>query len=83
MPDPTHPIALIDVRDLAEWIVECAEQRHCGIFNAAGDDGQRGWGHGHYRCVAALHYEERRQEPRLAGLSDEEEKEIRRKLSGG
>lgn len=147
VPDPTHPIALIDVRDLAEWIVECAEQRHCGIFNAAGETmtladvldlsreitastavpwvlsnealadfdvaawmGPRSlplWVNDpSYRyvatfnsaaarerglvlsplretLVAALRYEERRQEPRLAGLSDEEEREIRRKLSGG
>ncbi|WP_136610334.1 NAD-dependent epimerase/dehydratase family protein [Sinomonas albida] len=37
VPDaPELPTAVIDVRDLASWIVDCAERRTRGIFNAAG-----------------------------------------------
>lgn len=35
-PDPDFPVALIDVQDLASWILDCAEQRVHGIFNATG-----------------------------------------------
>lgn len=34
--DPTFPCAMIDVRDLASWVVSAAEQRLDGIFNATG-----------------------------------------------
>ncbi|MDQ2850131.1 MAG: NAD-dependent epimerase/dehydratase family protein [Actinomycetota bacterium] len=34
--DPDVPTALIDVRDLAGWLVSCAETGVAGIFNAAG-----------------------------------------------
>ncbi|MBK0422534.1 NAD-dependent epimerase/dehydratase family protein [Leucobacter sp. CSA2] len=34
--DPTFPCAMIDVRDLADWIVAAAEQRIDGVFNATG-----------------------------------------------
>jgi nucleoside-diphosphate-sugar epimerase len=34
--DPDLPCALIDVRDLADWIVTAAEQHLDGTFNAAG-----------------------------------------------
>ncbi len=34
--DPDLPCALIDVRDLADWIVTAAEQRLDGTFNATG-----------------------------------------------
>jgi 2'-hydroxyisoflavone reductase len=37
VPDaPEVPTALIDVRDLAGWLVRCAERRTAGIFNAMG-----------------------------------------------
>lgn len=142
VPDPTFPVAMIDVEDLAAWIVECAERRHSGTFNATGrtttlsevlglsqeitasaavaypvsDDvldahGVASWmgpkslplwvndpsfryvstldttaarEHGltmrslRDTLAAALEYEEHRQEPRLAGLSDEEEELLRR-----
>lgn len=35
---PERPIQLIDVRDLAEWIVRMVEVRQTGIFNATGPD---------------------------------------------
>lgn len=34
--DPTQPIALLDVRDLAAWLVVQADQKTHGIYNAAG-----------------------------------------------
>jgi 2'-hydroxyisoflavone reductase len=38
VPDaPAQPTQLIDVRDLAQWIVRAAEARVCGPFNACGD----------------------------------------------
>jgi 2'-hydroxyisoflavone reductase len=33
---PTDPIQLIDVRDLADWIVHCIENNIVGVFNATG-----------------------------------------------
>jgi len=33
---PARPVQLIDVRDLAEWIVRMAEERRTGHFNATG-----------------------------------------------
>lgn len=36
VPDDSFPVALIDVEDLAAWIVQCAEHRITGVFNAAG-----------------------------------------------
>jgi 2'-hydroxyisoflavone reductase len=33
---PSDPIQIIDVRDLAEWIVYCIENRVVGIYNATG-----------------------------------------------
>lgn len=35
-PDLTFPVAMIDVEDLAAWVVDCAEQRTHGTFNATG-----------------------------------------------
>lgn len=35
--DPDAAAQLIDVRDLARWIVSCAEARRTGIFNATGE----------------------------------------------
>jgi len=33
---PADPIQVIDVRDLAEWAVDCIERKVFGIFNATG-----------------------------------------------
>jgi 2'-hydroxyisoflavone reductase len=33
---PAHPVQLIDARDLAGWILRCAEARVSGVFNATG-----------------------------------------------
>ncbi len=33
---PEDPIQIIDVRDLAEWIVHCIEQNVTGVYNATG-----------------------------------------------
>ncbi len=35
---PDDPIQLIDVRDLAEWIVHCIENATFGVFNATGPE---------------------------------------------
>ena len=35
-PDESQPVQLIDVRDLAEWMVTCCENRTAGAFNAGG-----------------------------------------------
>jgi 2'-hydroxyisoflavone reductase len=34
--DPTDPIQIIDVRDLAEWAIHCIENNTVGTFNATG-----------------------------------------------
>jgi nucleoside-diphosphate-sugar epimerase len=34
--DPDQPVQLIDVRDLAAWILACAEAPWSGVFNASG-----------------------------------------------
>jgi nucleoside-diphosphate-sugar epimerase len=39
---PDDPVQLIDVRDLAAWIVECAEQRRTGTFDGIGPRLTRG-----------------------------------------
>lgn len=31
---PDDPVQVVDVRDLASWLVDCAEQRRTGIFDA-------------------------------------------------
>jgi len=37
VPDAPHlPTAIIDVRDLADWLVRCAEAGTAGVFNAVG-----------------------------------------------
>lgn len=35
---PDHPVQIIDVRDLAEWIVRMVEARRTGTYNATGPD---------------------------------------------
>lgn len=36
--EPSDPLQWIDVRDLAEWMVRCAENRTMGVFLATGPD---------------------------------------------
>jgi 2'-hydroxyisoflavone reductase len=36
--DPTDPIQVIDVRDLADWIIHCIEKNITGVFNATGPE---------------------------------------------
>lgn len=144
--DPDQPCALIDVRDLADWIVAAAEHRVAGTFNATGptvslagaltvaaevggsgalprpvpperlrelgvgswmgpmslplwidDPDARGLAtlNSARARAAGLHtrplvetfhdvlvYEERRTEPRRAGLTDDEERRVRAALGG-
>lgn len=35
-PDLTFPVAMIDVEDLASWVLDCVERRTVGIYNATG-----------------------------------------------
>jgi 2'-hydroxyisoflavone reductase len=35
---PADPIQIIDVRDLAEWIVHCIERNITGVYNATGPE---------------------------------------------
>lgn len=46
---PTDPFQLIDVRDLAEWLVLMVENRTIGKFNAIGPEKPMTWG----RAIAA------------------------------
>lgn len=41
---PSDPIQMIDVRDLAEWIVRCIEQSTVGVYNAIGPKEKLEWG---------------------------------------
>lgn len=34
--EPERPVQFIDVRDLAEWLVRCCEDRTTGVYNAVG-----------------------------------------------
>src|SRR5256884_6306716 len=34
--DPNDPVQFIDARDLAEWTIRMAENRHTGLYNATG-----------------------------------------------
>jgi 2'-hydroxyisoflavone reductase len=36
--DPEAPVQMIDVRDLAEWMIAMAERRASGVFNATGPE---------------------------------------------
>lgn len=42
--DPADPIQVIDVRDLAEWCIHCAEARVAGVYNATGPKQPMAWG---------------------------------------
>jgi len=42
--NPSDPLQLIDVRDLAEWLVKLVESGTTGRFNATGPDRRMGWG---------------------------------------
>lgn len=46
---PDDPIQVIDVRDLAAWMVRVAETKTTGVFNACGPETRLAWG----RVVAA------------------------------
>ncbi len=41
---PTDPVAIIDVRDLAAWLVHLVEQGTAGVFNACGPEKRLAWG---------------------------------------
>ena len=41
---PTDPIEIIDVRDLATWLILLVEQRTLGVFNACGPAKRLAWG---------------------------------------
>lgn len=36
--EPADPIQIIDVRDLADWIIHCLERRIVGVYNATGPE---------------------------------------------
>ncbi len=50
---PTDPIQVIDVRDLAEWLVKMAEDGTTGVFNAVGPMKPLTWGETIEACKKA------------------------------
>ncbi len=50
---PTDPLQLIDVRDLAEWLVLMVEKNTIGKFNGLGPDKRMAWGRVIDACRAA------------------------------
>lgn len=50
VPDATQPTAILDVADLAGWIVHCVVNRICGTFNIGGEATTLGEVYAH--CVA-------------------------------
>ena len=48
---PSDPVQVIDVRDLAEWLVLSAERKTVGRFNACGPEKRLGWGKVIDACV--------------------------------
>lgn len=49
---PTDPIQIIDVRDLAQWLVKLVEEKTIGTFNACGPEGRMPWGQVIEACQA-------------------------------
>jgi 2'-hydroxyisoflavone reductase len=49
----SDPLQVIDVRDLAEWMVLLAEQRTIGVFNACGPEKKLPWGDAIEACKRA------------------------------
>ena len=50
---PDDPIQVIDVRDLAEFLITLAENNTAGVFNAVGPETPARWGDVLNACVAA------------------------------
>ena len=49
----SDPIQVIDVRDLAEWLVLVAEKKTTGVFNACGPEKRLNWGETIDACKTA------------------------------
>jgi 2'-hydroxyisoflavone reductase len=52
--DPDAPVQFIDVRDLAEWMVRCAEAGTTGVYNAIGPAAPMKWGEMVHRIATAV-----------------------------